>query len=230
MVDSVVNTEIEQPLKSDTVERVLIEDSDIEDEERAEQLQLLNTPPWKRKIDAPVDSLGLAELDNCQERLKPSMEEAPTLELQPLQDKLRYGKVYESNRLYKEKVKDWHERGVVKHSFVLGQRVLRFKSRFRFFPGKRKSRWSEPITVKSTFPHDAVEIFHKFPDEAFKVNGQWLKHDVGNTVNRFRVKLIGPLGIAFRATGVGITWPTFGADSVYPPPDTPPEEGGPADD
>ncbi|KAK1379194.1 hypothetical protein POM88_025938 [Heracleum sosnowskyi] len=145
------------------------------------------------------------------------MEEAPTLELQPLQDKLGYGKVYESNRLYKEKVKDWHERGVVKHSFVLGQLVMRFKSRFRFFPGKRKSRWSELITVKSTFPHDAVEIFHKFPDDAFKVNGQWLKHDV-------------VLSTAFRATGVDITWPTFGVDSVYPPPDTPPEEGGPADD
>ncbi|KAK1365666.1 hypothetical protein POM88_041227 [Heracleum sosnowskyi] len=182
MVDSVINTEIEQPLKSDTVERVLIGNSDIEDEERAEQLQLLNAPPWKRKIDAPFESLGLAELNNSQERLKPSMEEAPTLELQPLQDKLRYGN--ESNRLYKEKVKDWRERGVVKHSFVPGQLVLRFKSHFRFFPGKRKSRWSEPITVKSAFPHDTVEIFHKFPDEAFKVNGQWLKNDVGNTVNR----------------------------------------------
>ncbi|KAK1401475.1 hypothetical protein POM88_001080 [Heracleum sosnowskyi] len=88
-------------------------------------------------------------------------------------DQLRYGKVYKSNRLYKEKVKDWRERGVVKHSFVPGQLVLRFKSRFRFFLGKRKSGWS-----------DAVEIFHKFSDEAFKVNGQWLKHDVGNTVNR----------------------------------------------
>ena len=46
----------------------------------------------------------------------------------------------------------------------------------------------------------------------------------------FRVKLIGPLGTTFRATGVDVVWPDFGVDSVYPPPDTPPEEGGLADD
>ncbi|KAK1375282.1 hypothetical protein POM88_031475 [Heracleum sosnowskyi] len=52
-------------------------------------------------------------------------------------------------------------------------------------------------------------------------------HDIQS---RFAQDLTQALGTAFRATGVDIAWPVFGMDSVYPPPDTPPEEGGPADD
>ncbi|KAK1393581.1 hypothetical protein POM88_012637 [Heracleum sosnowskyi] len=52
-------------------------------------------------------------------------------------------------------------------------------------------------------------------------------HDIHR---RFAQDLTQALGTAFRATGVDIVWPDFGADSVYPPPDTPPEEGGTADD
>ena len=32
------------------------------------------------------------------------------------------------------------------------------------------------------------------------------------------------------ASGVDVQWPVFGADVVYPPPDTPPAEGDPTDD
>ena len=38
----------------------------------------------------PFESLGLAELKNSQERLKPSIEETPKLEFKPLPDHLRY--------------------------------------------------------------------------------------------------------------------------------------------
>ena len=71
---------------------------------------------------------------------------------------------YENNRLYKEKVKRWHDRQLVQKLFVPGQQVLLFNSRFRLFPGKLKSRWSGPFTVKTVFPHGAVEIFDKLPD------------------------------------------------------------------
>ncbi|XP_074374763.1 uncharacterized protein LOC141715183 [Apium graveolens] len=90
MVDSVVNSEMEQLIKLDTLERALTGESEIEDEEGAKQLQLLNAASWKRKLDMPFESLGIAELKNSQERLKPSIEEARTLELKPLSDHLRY--------------------------------------------------------------------------------------------------------------------------------------------
>ena len=85
-----MNSEIDQLLRSDALERVLTCDSDFEDEEEAEQLQLLNASPWRRRIEMPFKSLGIAELENSEERLKPSIEKAPTLELKPLSDHLRY--------------------------------------------------------------------------------------------------------------------------------------------
>ncbi|XP_074368588.1 uncharacterized protein LOC141708728 [Apium graveolens] len=132
---------------------------------------------------------------------------------------------YENNKLYREKVKRWHDRRLVHKLFVPGQQVLLFNSRLRLFPEKLKSRWSGPFIVKTMFPHGAVEIFDKHLDQAFKVNGQRLKHYYGDTANHEVA-----LGTAFRATGVEVDWPIFGVDSVYPPHDTPPEEGDTADD
>ncbi|KAL8091703.1 hypothetical protein AgCh_034097 [Apium graveolens] len=74
-------------------------------------------------------------------------------------------------------------------SFVSGQQVLLFNSRLRLFPGKLKSRWSGPFIIKIVFPHGAVEIFENNPGQAFKVNGQRLKHYYGGTVNRDVKKL-----------------------------------------
>ncbi|XP_074351390.1 uncharacterized protein LOC141690495 [Apium graveolens] len=97
---------------------------------------------------------------------------------------------YENNKLYKEKVKIWHDRRLVHKSFVPGQQVLLFNSHLRLSPGKLKSRWSGPFIVKTLFSHDAVEIFDKHPGEAFKVNDQRLKHYYGNMVNREAVTAI----------------------------------------
>ena len=75
-------------------------------------------------------------------------------------------------------------------SFEPGQQVLLFNSRLRLFPGQLKSRWSGPFTVKIVFPHGALEIFDKLPEEAFKVNGQRLKPYYGDTVNRESVSTV----------------------------------------
>ncbi|XP_074351482.1 uncharacterized protein LOC141690594 [Apium graveolens] len=91
---------------------------------------------------------------------------------------------YENNKVYKEKVKRWHDRRLVHKSFMPGQQVLLFNAHLQLFPGKLKSRWSGPFIVKAVFPHEAVEIFYKHPDQAFKVNGQRLKHYYGDTANR----------------------------------------------
>ena len=80
-LEAAANSEIDQMLKSDALERVVTSDSDFKDEEEAEQLQFLNASPWKWKFDMPFESHGSAELKNPQERLKPSIEEAPNLEL-----------------------------------------------------------------------------------------------------------------------------------------------------
>ncbi|XP_074347271.1 uncharacterized protein LOC141686113 [Apium graveolens] len=97
---------------------------------------------------------------------------------------------YDNNKVYKEKVKRWHDRRLVRKSFVPGQKVLLYNSRLRLFPGKFKSRWSGPFTVKTVFPHGAVEIFDTHPNQAFKMNGHILKHYFGDTANREVVSAI----------------------------------------
>ncbi|XP_071912275.1 uncharacterized protein [Coffea arabica] len=81
---------------------------------------------------------------------------------------------YENAKIYKERVKFWHDKHILPKHFEEGQKVLLFNSRLKLFPGKLKSRWSGPFEVVSMFPYGAVEI--KGENGApFKVNGQRLK-------------------------------------------------------
>ncbi|XP_074378707.1 uncharacterized protein LOC141720046 [Apium graveolens] len=57
LVDSVVNSELDQLLRSDTLERAITGESDSEDK-GAEQLQFLNASPWNRKLDLPFELAG----------------------------------------------------------------------------------------------------------------------------------------------------------------------------
>ena len=90
MIRSLQHEEMNQLLNSNALVSTLQGDSDSEDEEMAECVQLLNANPYQRKINALPESLGLSELQQSQIRLKPSIEEAPELELKPLPDHLRY--------------------------------------------------------------------------------------------------------------------------------------------
>ncbi|XP_006580740.1 uncharacterized protein LOC114411203 [Glycine soja] len=66
---------------------------------------------------------------------------------------------YESSRLYKEKVKACHDKKLIKKDFRPSQQVLLFNSRLKLFPGKLKSKWSGPFTIKDVKPYGAVELF-----------------------------------------------------------------------
>ncbi|KAL2340866.1 hypothetical protein Fmac_008806 [Flemingia macrophylla] len=67
-------------------------------------------------------------------------------------------KAYESSKQYKERVKAYHDKKILKRKFSPGQFVLLFNSRIRLFPGKLKSKWSGPFKVKNMMSHGAVEI------------------------------------------------------------------------
>lgn len=82
---------------------------------------------------------------------------------------------YENSKLYKERLKRWHNQKIIERKFEPGQTVLLFNSRLRLFPGKLKSRWSGPFMIKTVFPHGAVELVGKDQEQPFKVNGR-LKH------------------------------------------------------
>ena len=64
---------------------------------------------------------------------------------------------YENAKIYKEKTKVWHDKGLNRKEFEPGQQVLLFNSRLKLFLGKLKSRWTGPYTVVKVFPYRAVE-------------------------------------------------------------------------
>ncbi|XP_074357019.1 uncharacterized protein LOC141696791 [Apium graveolens] len=99
-------------------------------------------------------------------------------------------RAYKNNKVYKEKVKRWHDKRLVRKSFALGQQVLLFNAHLRLFPEKLKSRWSGPFIVKAVFLHGAMEIFDKHLDQALKVNGQRLKHYYDDMANREVVSVV----------------------------------------
>ncbi|XP_021724889.1 uncharacterized protein LOC110692197 [Chenopodium quinoa] len=88
-------------------------------------------------------------------------------------EKLRMN-AYDSASLYKARTKAWHDAQISKKEFVEGQKVLLYNSRLKIFPGKLRSRWSDPFQVSKVFPYGSVEILNdKYPP--LKVNGHRLK-------------------------------------------------------
>ena len=82
---------------------------------------------------------------------------------------------YESSWIYKERLKLFHDKTIVRKTFEPNQKVLQYSSRLHMFPGKLRSRWTDPFVVKVVYPYGAVEIENPENGKSFKVNGQHLK-------------------------------------------------------
>ena len=87
---------------------------------------------------------------------------------------------YENAKLFKEKVKRWHEKIILKWEFNIGDKVLLYRSRSRFYAGKLLSKllskWEGPFIVEEVYRSGAVKI-NNFPGTNPQVvNGQRLKH------------------------------------------------------
>ena len=85
-------------------------------------------------------------------------------------------KAYHNAKIYKERIKRWHDKRIKKKEFAPGDKVLLFNSRVKLFGhGKLRSKWEEPFKVISTLSHGAVTLQN---DEGtlFKVNGHRLKN------------------------------------------------------
>ena len=83
-------------------------------------------------------------------------------------------KAYHNSKIYKERVKRWHDKRI-KKEFAPGDKVLLFNSRVKLFGhGKLRSKWEGPFKVINSSSHGAITLQN---DEGtlFKVNGQRLK-------------------------------------------------------
>jgi hypothetical protein len=91
---------------------------------------------------------------------------------------------YENARLFKEKVKYWHDKRILKREFHVGDKVLLYRSRLKFFAGKLLSKWEGPFVVKEVYRSGAIKIASFKDDTTQVVNGQRLKHYIaGDSYN-----------------------------------------------
>jgi len=89
-------------------------------------------------------------------------------------DELRMD-AYNNAKIYKERTKQWHDSKILRKDISVGDKVLLFNSRFRFFPGKLRSKWSGPFEVITVYPHGSFELQNS-KGERFKVNGHRVKY------------------------------------------------------
>jgi hypothetical protein len=82
---------------------------------------------------------------------------------------------YENSKIHKARIKEFHDRKILRKTFDVGQKVLLYNSRLHLFPGKLRSRWSDPFIVKHVYPYGASDIENPKNDNVFKVNGHRLK-------------------------------------------------------
>ena len=91
---------------------------------------------------------------------------------------------YESAKMFKEKVKKWHDRRILKREFNVGDKVLLFRSRFRFSAGRLLSRWEGPFRIEEVYRSGAIKINNFEGTKPQVVNGQRLKHCMaGDSIN-----------------------------------------------
>ncbi|RDX67017.1 Pol polyprotein, partial [Mucuna pruriens] len=76
---------------------------------------------------------------------------------------------YENSRIYKQKVKQFHDQQILRKEFQFSQKVHLFNSR------KLRSRWDGPFVITNVFPYGAMELRGKHTNSTFQVNGHQIK-------------------------------------------------------
>jgi hypothetical protein len=76
----------------------------------------------------------------------------------------------------KEKVKQWHDKRILKREFHVGEKVLLYRSHLRLFAGKLLSKWEGPYVIEEVYHSSAIKIASLKDDTTQVVNGQRLKH------------------------------------------------------
>ncbi|RDX89085.1 gag-pol, partial [Mucuna pruriens] len=89
-------------------------------------------------------------------------------------DELRM-EAYENARIYKQKVKKFHDQKILRKELHIGQKVLLFNSKLKLIASKLRSRWDGPFVITNIFPHGAVQLKEEHTSRTFQVNGHQVK-------------------------------------------------------
>ena len=88
---------------------------------------------------------------------------------------------YENAKLFKEKVKRWHDRRIQKREFKVGEQVLLYNYHLRFFAGKLLSQWEGPYVIEEVYRSGAIKINNSEGNNPRVVNRQRAKHYISGT-------------------------------------------------
>ncbi|RDX97986.1 hypothetical protein CR513_19177, partial [Mucuna pruriens] len=69
---------------------------------------------------------------------------------------------YENSRIFKQKVKKFHDQQILRKEFQVGQKVLLFNSRLKLIVGKLRFRWDGPFVNTNVNWHQ-IKLFHEGP-------------------------------------------------------------------
>ena len=91
---------------------------------------------------------------------------------------------YENAKLFKEKVKRLHDKRIQRREFNVGDYVLLYNSRLRFFARKLLSKWEGPYVIEEVYCSGAIKINNFEGTNPKVMNGQRIKHYIsGNPIN-----------------------------------------------
>jgi hypothetical protein len=89
---------------------------------------------------------------------------------------------YISTRHYKERMKLFHDKKIVRKTFEPNQTVLLYDSKLHTFSGKLRTRWDGLYIVREVFDYRDVVIEDPRDGRILKVNGQRLRPYLGEVV------------------------------------------------
>ncbi|RDY08585.1 hypothetical protein CR513_07167, partial [Mucuna pruriens] len=96
--------------------------------------------------------------------------EEKKLQLQELEE-LRL-EAYENSRIYKQRVKQFHDHQILRKEFQVDQKVLLFNSRLKLIADKLRSKWDGPFINTKVLPYSAIELQDELTRSTFQANGQ----------------------------------------------------------
>ena len=97
---------------------------------------------------------------------------------------------YENAKLFKEKVKRWHDKRIQKREFKVGEYVLLYNSHFRFFAGKLLSKWEGLYVIEEVYRSGALKINNVEGTNLKVVNGQRIKHYISGMPTKVESNII----------------------------------------
>ena len=68
---------------------------------------------------------------------------------------------YDNTKIAKERMKAIHDRSILRRELYSGDKVILYSSRLHIFPGKLRSKWTGPYTVKFAYPHGDVILLNE---------------------------------------------------------------------